>query len=218
MALRICQKGLCTCPETGILCKPRDSFGKLYSGSQRCTKNWNLFSSPELFLPHCYCCLIASLVSPMQWDWIWVKCLFVLWTHSTDITITWLPALFPWHTIHSAHLMASRLSCWPWCKLYVCFYCMVFLFITFCSLSLFWIPSLEMLCKSYFNFLLPQALFRCPWSPQPCSLSPDLVIGEAQIVCHQNHFVLRDTERSDNGRGKSQSSFYYLFSFETKMN
>lgn len=35
---------------------------------------------------------------------------------------------------------------------------------------------------------------------------PGLVISQAQVICHQNDFVLRNTDRSDNARGKRQSS------------
>lgn len=40
--------------------------------------------------------------------------------------------------------------------------------------------------------------------------SPGLVISQAQIICHQNDFVLRNTDRSDNARGKGQS--FVIFS------
>lgn len=146
--------------------------------------------------------LLGHYVFSLQPAQVWVK-----WTHLLTSQWCYFQPLFLWHIMNSACLMAF----WPFFAMMQIIFMFLphgfaFYIIRFFFPSPFWITSLEKLCESYLHFPFPHWIFSCDLDsphPQP---TPGLVISQDQIICHQNHLVLRNTERSDNARGERLSS------------
>ena len=176
-----------------------------------CTKLKSVLT-PGLFC-HCRCHLVSlgTMFSPLQWDWPWIT------VFSSSDPILWasqlLPAFVPMVTINSAHLMAPHLSFLLWYKF--CFkpHGFAFSIITFSPCLPSGLPDLRSCVSPTLISLSNLGFLHLDSWCYHSSPSPGLVISQPQITGHRNRFVLRNTGRSGNDRGRGSLHFYSLFCY-----